>query len=189
MKSFWIDQKTKYDGTQLRSLYAYLGHGVLGDSIIGFRGPCEVTFEHMVDGEDLLAKSEIRGSDMLHFIVEVFDRPLWGAVALQRLMSATMMQLLQQKMSDLTMKSQLTRTGDDIFWKEGKLSISIATKSPVSSMIHFAINCDNEGTPVETSALKDFGLKPETIAKEFLKLIAQECADIVVATQKVKPIS
>ncbi|MGE0634109.1 MAG: DUF366 family protein [Pseudobdellovibrionaceae bacterium] len=188
MKSLWIEKTIKYDGTQLRSLFAYLQHGVLGDSIVGFRGACEVTLDHMVDGEDLLAKSEIRGSDMLHFIVEVFDRPLWGAIAFQRLMAATMMEVLQKNLKDTNTKTQFTRRGDDIFWNEGKLSISIATRSPNSSVIHFAVNCRNAGTPVKTAALEDFDLDPKAIAQEFLARVSKEGAEILEATQKVKPV-
>ena len=84
MKSLWLDQEFKYDGTQLHSLFGYLGHRVLGDSIISWVGPCEVSFEHMVDGEDLLAQSRICGSQMLHFIFEIFDQTLISGVFIQR---------------------------------------------------------------------------------------------------------
>lgn len=188
MKTLWINEKITYDGTQLHSLHTYLKYKLMGDSILGFRGPCNVSFDHMVDGEDLLAESEIRGADMLHFIVEVFDRPLWGAVALQRLMTATMFEILLSQMPS-DKKSQWRREGDDLYFNEGKLSISIATRSPVSSMIHFAINCTNEGTPVKTAALADFDLDPKKIAETFLNRISIECQSILEATQKVKPVS
>jgi hypothetical protein len=88
MKTHFIDKKIKYDGTQLRSLFAYLEYGVLGNSVVSFIGPCDVSFDHMVDGEDLLAQSPICGSEMLHFIAEIFDEKLSTAVSLQRLFAS-----------------------------------------------------------------------------------------------------
>ena len=88
MRTLWIEQKLIYDGSQLRSLYAYLNHQILGDSMIGWRGPCDVQPEKMVDGEDLLAGSRICGSDMVHFLVEIFDRELFSGVLWQRLMAS-----------------------------------------------------------------------------------------------------
>ena len=70
MKSLFIKENFKYDGSQLRSLFAYLNYGLLGDSIVSWIGPCNVDFDHMVDGEDLLQKSEIRSDNMVHFIIE-----------------------------------------------------------------------------------------------------------------------
>ena len=82
MKTHWCEDEFAYDGTQLRSLFAYLEYGHLGDSIVSWAGPCEISFDHMVDGEDLRDQSPIRGSKMLHFIVECFDTQLFGGVAL-----------------------------------------------------------------------------------------------------------
>ena len=72
MRYKFIDSKDRYDGSQLRSLFGYLDHGILGDSIICWQGPCAIPFDKMVDGEDLLEKSKIEGSMMLHFIIEKF---------------------------------------------------------------------------------------------------------------------
>src|SRR5262249_25609063 len=77
MKIRWIRERTNYDGSQLQSLFAYRQWGILGPSCVAFRGACEVSFDHMVDLEDLRAESAIRGSDMVHFIAEVFDRDLF----------------------------------------------------------------------------------------------------------------
>ena len=43
-----------------------------------------------------------------------------------------------------------TRKGDDLFLGEGKLSVSIATASPVSTLIHLGVNEDASGAPVTT---------------------------------------
>jgi hypothetical protein len=189
MQSLFINDKFTYDGAQLKSLFGYLTYGILGNSIISWVGPCKVSFEHMVDGEDLLAKSSIEGAEMLHFIIEVFDRDLFSGVALQRLFSSMIRDYLQVEAQVTLGKHLLERDGDDIFWGEKKLNISIAAKSPVSTMIHLAINCTNKGTPVETCSLEDLKLSPETVAQDVMKKFQREFESILKATQKVRPLS
>ncbi|MGZ3785411.1 MAG: DUF366 family protein, partial [Bdellovibrio sp.] len=184
MQGRFIEQKFAYDGTQLRSLYAYLEHGILGPSIIAWQGPCSISFDHMVDGEDLLAKAVIQGDEMLHFIIEVFDRDLFSAVALQRLFASICRDYLQNSAISLGEKNlvgdnlqaskgnscgkSLIRDGDDIYLEDRKLSISIATKSPVSVMVHFAMNITNKGTPVKTLSLQDLKLEPKNVAEDLI---------------------
>jgi uncharacterized protein len=183
MKSLWLEKKSKYDGTQLRSLFGYLEHKVLGDSLIGWVGACDVSFEHMVDGEDLLEKSEIRGSEMLHFIFEIFEQKLITGVFLQRLFASIAKDLLEQK-ANISLKRQ----GDDLYWEGRKLSISIASRSPNSVMVHFAINVKNAGTPVPTCALEDWKLSASEVGKELMKRFEEEYHSILEATWKVKSV-
>lgn len=189
MQSLFIKEKMIYDGQQLHSLFAYLTYGVLGNSIVSWIGPCKISFEHMVDGEDLLAESPIEGDEMLHFIVEVFDRDLFSGVALQRLFASMIRDYLQAEAKTALHGRQLERDGDDIFMGEKKLNISIATKSPVSTMIHLAMNITNKGTPVETCSLEDFKLDPEKVANDVMTKFQREFESILKATQKVRPVS
>jgi len=182
MKAKFLESHDKYDGTQLASLKNYLNHGLLGDSIVSWIGPCDISFEHMVDGEDLLAKAQIAGSQMVHFIIEKFDISLFAAVGLQRLLASIVRDYLHTHGSDKT----LFRDGDDIFSRDRKLSISIATQSPVSSLIHFAVNVSNEGTPVKTLSLEDLGVEPQAFAREIMERFCKEVDSITEATQKVK---
>lgn len=188
METYFIEKKFPYDGSQLRSLYAYLEHGILGPSVVSWVGPCDIPFTHMVDGEDLLAKAVIQGDEMLHFIVEVFDRDLFTGVSLQRLFAAIAKDHLQGAGGGLLTGKQLRRDGDDIYLENKKLSISIASKSPVSVMIHFAMNVTNKGTPVETLCLQDLKLDPQAVAEDLMALFHQEYQSILSATQKVKPL-
>ncbi|KYG63662.1 hypothetical protein AZI86_12595 [Bdellovibrio bacteriovorus] len=188
MLSQFIEKKMTYDGTQLRSLFAYLDHGLLGPSVVAFRGPCNISFDHMVDGEDLLAQAVIAGDDMLHFIIEVFDRDLFSGVALQRLFASICRDYLNPQALRALGEPGLVRDGDDIYYSDRKLSISIATKSPVSTMVHFAMNVTNKGTPVKTLSLEDIGVKPEIAAEDIMKLFKAEYLSIMAATQKVRPV-
>lgn len=188
MLTYFIEKKMTYDGAQLRSLYAYLNHGILGPSIVSFRGPCSISFDHMVDGEDLLAKAVIEGSDMLHFIIEIFDRDLFSGVALQRLFASICRDYLNPQAMRTLGDQGLVRDGDDIYFSDRKLSISIATKSPMSTMVHFAMNISNKGTPVKTLSLDDLGVKPEKAAEDIMNLFKTEYLSILAATQKVRPV-
>ena len=192
LKTKWINKKINYDGTQLRSLFAYLDHRVLGDSVVAFRGSCDVNFDHMVDGEDLLEKSRIQGSDMIHFIFEIFDRPLIVGVLLQRLFASIAGDVIHElSKKDFTIR----RSGDDLYFdfgankKNRKLSISIATRSTNSVLIHFAVNISNSGTPVPTACLNDLGLQPRKFAEACLLRVQSEYNSIIEATQKVKAVT
>jgi hypothetical protein len=199
MKTTFINREFPYDGTQLRSLYAYLEHKIQGDSIISWIGPCSISFDHMVDGEDLLEGATIAGNRMVHFIIELFHEPLFAAVAVQRVLAAIVLDFLREQLDqavhgegprDISIlersSSRLRREGDDIYFHDGKLSISIATVSPVSALIHFAVNCTNDGTPVKTASLEDLGLEGKDFATEIMSRFKNEIKTIQEATVKVR---
>lgn len=186
MKYKFIETEESYDGAQLASLRGYLKHGLLGDSIIAWVGPCNVLVEHMVDGEDLLAGAEIRGDKMLHFVVEKFESTLLAGVSLQRLLAAMVKDELQKVAGERALAASLFRDGDDIFVGDRKLSISIATQSPVSTLIHFAVNVTNEGTPVKTLSLGDLQIDAKSFALNLMQKFSAEVLSIRDATMKVR---
>jgi uncharacterized protein len=192
MKLLFCAKKIKYDGSQLRPLFAYENFQMSGDSIVSWVGPCDVSLDHMVDYEDKIVKAKIKSDLMLHFIVEYFHSDLFSAVALQRLFASQLMSELEQliKKRDVLSpaKIRFVRKGDDIFWGKKKLSISIASCSAVSNQIHFAINVVNRGTPVLTCALQDFKVNPQELAKTVMESFCREFEDILFATHKVKPL-
>lgn len=186
MKTHFIAKDFAYDGSQLQSLFGYLGHGIQGNSVVSWIGACNISNDHMIDGEDLLAGETIAGAKMVHFIVERFETQLFGAVALQRLMASIVMGLCQAHVADPVKAAQFRRDGDDIFFNDGKLSISIATLTPMSALIHFAVNITNDGTPVKTAALQDFGFEPKAFAEKVMQAFAHEVSSIETATVKVR---
>jgi hypothetical protein len=173
-----------YDGSQLRSLFNYLEHDLQGDSILAFVGPCSVALTEMVDGEDQKAKAEIASDKMLHFLIEVFHQNLFSAVCLQRLMADLAISTLK-KLSSKEAVRDLRREGDDIFLAEKKLSISIATVSPLSQLIHFALNVTTKGTPVPTLSLEDLDVDPKIFGEQLGEAFRREFEDIAGATTKV----
>ena len=178
MKTMWAARRIDYDGTQIRSLWAYRTFGLQGDSIVGFQGGCEIPFDHMVDLEDVRAKSRIASPSMVHFIVEHFDLDLEKAVLRQRVLSA----LVRDELG-----SGVRREGDDLFLGKGKLSISIATLTPVSSKIHFGINIERAlDVGVETRALKDLGVDATDLARRVLAQYASQIDGIHDARTRVR---
>lgn len=182
MKYKFIEKTINYDGAQLKPLYAYVQHHLHGNSIVSFIGACDVSLEHMVDAEDFVVNASIKGDKMLHFIVEVFEQNILAAVSLQRLLVSIAHTMLSEK------GHALKRDGDDLYLRENKLSVSIASVSPVSFMIHLGINIENSGTPVPTCALSDLGVEPQQFANDLMLKFSKEFSSIVAATQKVKPL-
>lgn len=167
MKTHAVPGRVDYDGTQIHSLWAYRTFGVQGDSIVAFQGGCEIPFTNMVDLEDVRRKSRIASPMMLHFIAEHFDLDLEKAVLRQRLLAA----IVRDELG-----GDVRRDGDDLFLGPGKLSISIATLTPVSSKIHFGINIERAlDVDVETRSLQDLGVEATDLAR---RVLAQYAAQI-----------
>ncbi|HWJ02983.1 MAG TPA: DUF366 family protein [Verrucomicrobiae bacterium] len=153
MKAYAETSLRTYDGTQLSSLFSYRNFKVQGDSIAVFRGPCNVALTEMVDLEDVLARDHIFSHDMLHFIVEHFDMDLEKTVVRQRLLVA----IIKEELEKHGVKD-IHRDGDDLFRQANKLSVSIATLSPVSTLIHTGLNISSIDTPVPTVSLAELGI-------------------------------
>ncbi|MEW6181962.1 MAG: DUF366 family protein [Bacillota bacterium] len=148
MHTFFAEETISYDGSQLSSLWAFKRFCLQGDSIVAFRGPCRVKGNSLVDIADRLQGFYIYSPDMLHFIIEHFESDLERAVLRQRLLSALVKDILEEASPE-----RLKRRGDDLYANERKLSVSIATITPVSTMVHFGINVRTEGVPVPAAGL------------------------------------
>jgi hypothetical protein len=178
-----------YDGRQLAPHWIYRQHDLLGDAIVAFRGPCEVKLTEMVDIEDVKAAAPIYSPQMVHFIAEFFDLDLEKTVYRQRLLIVTAKEYLEERLSQ-----PIRRRGDDLYLarpqdgQPGKLSVSIATSSPVSTLIHTGFNVLTEGTPVPTVGLAELGLDPDDFAQAILTRYTAEVEDIWLARCKVRPV-
>ena len=143
MKCIIPDERIDYDGSQIGSLWAYTALRVQEDSIVCFRGSCDVSAYHMIDLEDRMNEEKIESPDMIHFIVEHFDSTsLSLAYTRQRLLASIALEALYDR------KVMATRSGDDLYYDGEKMSVSIASASAVSQKIHFGINvhCEEWGS-------------------------------------------
>lgn len=182
--------KTYFDETErtyneLYSHFAYKNFGIAGDAIVSFIGACDVSAGGLVDVADRRAGEYIKAAKMLHFIVEHFAMDLLSAVRQQRLLCA----ILYEYLSSRSYTSGLRREGDDLFVGEGKLTVSIATVSPVSALAHLGINVDPAGAPVEAADISGFLLDPKEAAVAVMERYAAEVTGISAAAAKVRGVS
>jgi len=184
MKHRLAEEKMEYTGAELRSRFIRDTFGIEGDAVVAFRGECRVSGERLVDLEDFEAGETVWGDDMMHFIVEIFGMDLAHVTAVQRLLCAAAKDVVDSAAGRLAVE----RRGDDLFVGSGKLSVSVATVSPVSGLIHMGLNVSTDGVPVEAACLEDLGLDPERTALEVMERFVGELDSIDYATRKVRPV-
>ncbi|SFM16139.1 DUF366 family protein [Methanolobus profundi] len=182
MECIILDNTTDYDGSQISSLWAYNLADVQSDSIIAFRGGCDVKIEHMIDLEDKKQGDMIFSTDMVHFIIEHFDSTdLKLVYARQRLFTAIVKEILSEYRSDIL------RKGDDLFVDDKKLTVSIASTSAVSQKIHFGINVVHD----HYGSFEDLGLGSDDVplVMEYIaRLYYNEFIDIEKDLRKSRPL-
>ena len=182
MKTFFIDEDIKYIGSQLAPHWIYKNFKIQGDAIVAFCGECEVKLTEMVDIEDVINNEPIYSKYMLSFISEQFNIGLVEGVLRQRLLMTTIKEALEKR------NHIVRRNGDDLFVNDKKLSVSIATKSINSVLIHTGVNILSDGAPIPVSGLKS-DLNMENVkefALEVMKNYTEEIDDIVLASTKVR---
>ena len=188
---FVTDKQVTYDGTQLHSRWSYDEYGLDDDNLVAFLGPAHVRNKDLVDLDDRDAGSFIRAKSMLHFIGEFFDMDLMKGVLLQRLLICIIKESIEDSGDAGKNRLRIAREGDDLYLrsaKEGKLTVSIATCSPVSVMLHSAVNVDPEGAPVKASGLIELNIDPVRLGEIVLERFKEESADVQKACHKVRPI-
>ena len=184
METLFIDKEIDYTGIQLAPHWIYKNFNIMGNSIVAFIGACDVNLEHMVDIEDVINDEPIYSKKMLNIIEENFDSTLVEMVYKQRLLVTITKELIEKNYPQVN----IIRSGDDLFVNGKKLSVSIATKSITSTLIHFGLNIDAEGAPVNAADLtSDVGVNDvQKFALDLLYNYQQEVKDIKLAASKVR---
>ena len=182
MKTKFIDEDIKYIGSQLSPHWIYKKFKIQGDAIVAFIGECEVNLSEMVDIEDVINNEPIYSKCMLSFITEQFGISLSEGVFRQRLLMCIIKELLEKK------GIFVVRNGDDLMIDGKKLSVSIATKSLTSILIHTGLNILSEGAPVKASGLQsELGINDiKSFAIEVMDRYSSELDDINMACSKVR---
>jgi len=178
----YIDEEIKYVGSQLSPHWIYKNYKLQGDVIVAFCGECEVKLTEMVDIEDVINNEPIYSKYMLSFITEQFNVDLIEGVFRQRLLICIIKEELEKR------GIFVTRNGDDLIINGGKLSVSIATKSQTSTLIHTGLNILSEGTPVKACGLtSDLGIVDiKEFANTIMSRYSDEINDIILASTKVR---
>jgi len=185
MEFKFINEEICYTGHQLSPHWIYKNFNLQGDAIVGFIGESNVKLDEMVDISDVLSNSPIYSKKMVHFIIEHFNINLVEGVLRQRLLVNIARDVIT---SNLSPAEKIIRSGDDLFYNDGKLSVSIATKSITSILIHLGINIDANGAPVKASGLKsEMNLENIVdIANNIIKNYSLEHDQIIKASCKVR---
>jgi len=194
-----LDEETAYTGAQLRSGWIAEAAGLTGDAAIAFLGPCDVAPEHMVDTVDLEAGARISSPRMVHIIIEHPGLNLIHITVRQRLLIAIAGEIINTHLGEPLIR----RAGDDLYLRERKLSVSVATvsagsgsagfslQSPCpagSGLIHAGFNARGEGAPVPAIGLEELGLDARPFAERLLAAYASELEGIAAAAANVKPV-
>lgn len=189
MKHLQLKNETCYDGSQIEPYWTFKTFGLKDSSIVTWIGPMKIQPDHLIDFEDV--GIEIKGDNMLHFIIEHFDsQPANLNLCYHR--QRIFVLIIKDILNDIGMDT--VREGDDLFFKKkdhvnGKLSVSIATCSISSMKIHFALNLTENGTPddVHTAGLLESNLNigmdqinkiAETACQNYIKEISSIKSDI-----------
>lgn len=182
MKYKLIEKEIKYEGFQLCPHWIYKNFKIQGDAIVAFTGECDVKLDEMVDIEDVINNEPIYSKNMLNFITEQFNIDLIEGVFRQRLLVCVIKEALEKR------GIKVKRSGDDLFIDGRKLTVSIATKSLTSILIHTGVNINSEGAPVRACGLQnDLGIEDiQGLALEIMENYVNELEDIVLASTKVR---
>ena len=182
MKTLFIENEIKYIGSQLAPHWIYKNFKIQGDVIVAFVGECEVKLTEMVDIEDVINNEPIYSKYMLSFITEQFNTELVEGVFRQRLLVTCIKEALEKR------GFFVRRNGDDLFVNDKKLSVSIATKSMTSVLIHTGLNILSDGAPIPVSGLgSDLGIEDiRDFAQEVMQSYSDEIDDIILASTKVR---
>jgi hypothetical protein len=176
-----MEKHTPYTGKELRSDWVREQTGLAGDAAAGFIGPCRVNNEDLVDLDDARAGTFIEALSMAHVIAE-HRCDLGTAVLRQRMLVAILCELLAG------LGHPVRRNGDDVYYRDRKLTVSIAAPSKTSCVIHLGINIDPEGAPVAAVGLSEIGVDARSLLTELLQAYAGELASCAHAEDKVRTV-
>ena len=182
LQTQFVEAPTKYDGLQLQPHWIYKHTGVLGNALIAFIGEADVAIDHMVDQEDVKKNAPIYSPKMIHFLGEFFIDSLDQGVLLQHLLACDCYEYLWEQ----GVKG-LSKRGNDIYCNGRKMSVSIATRSGVSVLVHTALNIETEGTPIPTSGLKEVGIDARKFGEAILERFSAGTRVWTAARAKVSP--
>jgi uncharacterized protein len=186
MKVLQLDERLLYDGLQLSTGFIDRHAGAAAgreDVAILFCGGADVPREHLVDLEDAEADAVIYSPEMAHVIVEHPGLALPEAVWRQRLLVRLAAQWIASR-SGVPVEVR----GNDLHVGTGKLSVSVATRSPRGALIHLGVNVEIEGTPVRAAGLRDLRIRPREFLAALGRLYAEELQSVAHAVGKVRPV-
>jgi len=184
MKVVSLDRPLAYDGLQLAT--AFMDRHAPGedDALVLFEGEADVSVERLVDREDAEAGAFIYSPRMAHVVGEHRGIELPEAVWRQRLLVRLAAEWIAKRCG-----VAVDVAGNDLFVRGGKLSVSVATRSPRGCLMHLGVNVETEGAPVRAAGLRDLRIPPREFLQALGRLYAEEVASVAHAVGKVRPVT
>ena len=184
MRIVLLERETVYDGTQLSTGFIDRHAPGGGDAAVLFCGPADVPREHLVDLEDAEAGAVIYSPFMAHLVLEHRGIELLETVWRQRVLVHLAGRWIEGRCG-----ARVEVRGDDLFVHGGKLSVSVATRSPRGGLIHLGVNVETEGAPVVAVGLRDLRIPPDEFLAAVARLYADELVSVAHAAGKVRPVT
>ena len=185
LQTVYLGEASTYDGRQLTTHWPRRSSGLKTNALVAWRGPAQVPSDALVDLVDRDAGAVIVSAEMLHLVGVFFGRPLVEMVLRQRLYVARCADELRRRCTEIICD------GDDLFVPGNprrKLSVSIATISPLAGLIHLGLNIDPTGAPVPAVGLNELGVDVEDFARRILALLIDEEESVDLASAKVRAV-
>ncbi len=177
-----LDGEVTYTGLEIEPGWIARHCDGADDVVIGFLGPCRVPTEHLVDRDDAAAGATIVATRMVHLLARHPGIDLSVGVLRQRLLAAIVAERVREQ------GASATRSGDDVYVGDEKLTVSIAAPYPQGVVIHLGVNDDESGAPVSAVGLARLGINAATFLPEIMNVYAQELASAAYAQTKVRPL-
>lgn len=182
MNELFCEENIKYTGKELSPHWIMTKFRLVGDSVVSFVGEVDVPIENMVDVEDRINNEPIYSTSMLNFIIEHFGYTLKEISMAQLLLITAIREVFFENYGIV-----LKRSGDDLFYDDRKLSVSIATKSITSGLIHTALNIDSTNAPVNASDINEMGINDiKTLAIEIMHKYSDNIEKVNYSVTKVR---
>ncbi len=184
MKTVLLEQPLCYDGLQLATAFFDRHAPGEADAMVLFTGEADVPAAHLVDLEDAEAGAIIYSPLMAHVLVEHRGLQLPEAVWRQRV-------LVRLGADWIAARSGVAVSvrGNDLHVRDGKLSVSVATRSPRGCLLHLGVNVDTDGAPVRATGLRDLRLNAREFLTALARLYTEEVAHAAHAAAKVRPVT
>ena len=183
MRIVALDRALTYDGSQLATAFFDARAPGADDALVSFEGEADVPVGNLVDTEDAEAGAFIWSPLMAHVLVEHRGVGLMEGVWRQRLL----VRLAADWIASRSGRAVRVR-GNDLFVNDGKLSVSVATRSPRGVLMHLGVNVDTEGTPVRAAGLRDLHIPAREFLAAIARLYAEEAGSVAHAAGKVRPV-
>ncbi|ENN96696.1 hypothetical protein J422_00966 [Methanocaldococcus villosus KIN24-T80] len=179
-------ENMEYTGKEIEELWAFKLFNTQKDNIVAFKGRMEVRREFMKDLKDLKRENldiPIKSELAINFIVEHFDISLREIYLRQRILIFIAKEVIE------SYGIKLKRDGDDLYYKDRKLSVSIASKGKISGKIHLGINILSKGAEhVKIIGLNDLKIDADEVMEKIAINYAKEIDKIEKDMRKTFPL-